>query len=400
MSSARNTRALLSLLAVSFTLTSRPTGAADAPVAPEKFRAWATQVAKSTGLRLCRGGVARFSPQQPAASFAVFRQEYDGDIYYALVVAWGSQRRAFRSQHTTPDRFDCPQAAVWENTRVIKLGPWGQGMRRLAQLAVVDDKVAVVQEEEEGTDYTHLVDWEAPVASGRDTEVGAKRNASLFLLIDPKSPGRAQLPKPRTWVTFQKTPHGGAADSSLSVRTELVAKSLRVEMEATDDVLRPLPDVKASDAAFLKADHFELWFCESGASRRCNKQETRQLGVARTAGGQLHARWLHPKGNTEKLPSVVAVAGKGAVVVTMPLSWIRNDETPDGALDGELTVAYSDADLEGKGQEAVVATSEVKWGVGYTFGQFIRHPGGTRFPTWDGEGFPADEAFLKALPRF
>ena len=391
---------MLALLAVAFTLEARPSGAADAPVATEKFRAWATQVAKGTGLRLCRGGIARFSPQQPAADFAVFRQEYDGDIYYALVVAWGSERRAFRSQHTTPDRFGCPQAPVWEKSRVIKLGPWGQGRPRLAQLAVVDDKVAAVQEEEQGADFSQLVDWETLVASGHDTEVSAKRNSSLFLLLDPKSPWRAQLPKPRTWVTFQKPPHGGPADSSLSVRTELVDKTLRVEMEATDDVARPLPDIKASDAAFLKADHFELWFCESNASRRCNKQEARQLGVARTAGGQLHARWLHPKGNTDRLPAVAAVAGKGAVAVTLSLSWIRNDQTPDGALDGELTVAYSDADIEGKGQEAVVATSEIKWGVGYTFGQFIRHPGGTRFPTWNDDTFPADEAFLKALPRF
>jgi hypothetical protein len=273
-------------------------------------------------------------------------------------------------------------------------------MRRLAQLAVVDDKVVAVQEQEEGADYTHLVDWEALVASGHDTEVGATRSASLLLLLDPKSPWRAQLPKPHTWVTFQKTPRGGPSDSSLSVRTDLVDKTLRVEMEATDDILRPLPDAKASDATFLKSDHFELWFCESGASRRCNKQEARQLGVARTASGQLHARWLHPKGNSEKLLAVSAGAGKGAVVVTMPLASIRNDQTPDGALDGELSVAYSDADLEGKGQEAVVATSEIKWGVGYTFGQFIRHPGGVRYPTWDGEGFPADQAFLQALPRW
>ena len=171
-------------------------------------------------------------------------------------------------------------------------------------------------------------------------------------------------------------------------------------MQATDDVLRPPANAKVNDAAFLKADHFELWFCAASAPETCEKKQTRQLGVARTADGQLHARWLHPKGNKEKLPAVTAAAPKGALIVTLPLAQMRHDGQPDGELKGELTVAYSDADVEGKGQEAVVATSEVKWGVGYTFGKFVRHAGGARFPTWDGATqFQEDEAFLTALPK-
>jgi hypothetical protein len=121
--------------------------------------------------------------------------------------------------------------------------------------------------------------------------------------------------------------------------------------------------------------------------------------VARTADGQVHTRWLHPKGNKEKLPAVATGASKGALVVTLPLAQMRHDGQPDGELKGELTVAYSDADVEGKGQEAVVATSDVKWGVGYTFGKFVRHAGGARFPAWDGgTQFTEEEAFLAALP--
>jgi hypothetical protein len=363
------------------------------------FQRWAAEAGKGKGTKLCRFGVARYSPQQTPAHFAVFRQELDWGHRYGLVVAWKDQRRAFRTEATPSESFECPEKPAWEQQKLIKIGPWGDGTRRSVELAVVDDQLVQTYTLEEEPDWAEAVDWEGLKAGGHFTEGNVKRNASLFLLLDPKSPWRAQLPRPQTHVTFQKTPHGGPADSSLTVRADLAGDALRVEMEATDDVLRPPANAKVSDAAFLKADHFELWFCAPGATETCEKKETRQLGVARTADGQLHGRWLQPKGNKEKLPAVAAGTAKGALVVTLPLAQVRHDGQADGELKGELTVSYSDADLEGKGQEAMVATSDVKWGVGSTFGKFVRHAGGARFPEWAGAtGLDEDAEFLKSLP--
>jgi hypothetical protein len=314
------------------------------------------------------------------------------------VVAWKNQRRAFRTEATPSDTFECPDKPDWEQQKLIKIGPWGDGTRRTVELAVVDEELVQTYTLDEEPDWSESVDWDGLRAGGHFTDGNLRRQASLFLLLDPKSPWRGQLAMPPTHVTFQKTPHGGPADSSLTVRADLAGDAPRVEMAATDDVLRPPPATGVDDAAFLKTDHFELWFCAPDAPESCEKKDTRQLGVARTADGQLHARWLHPRGHKEKLPPVAA-GPKGALIVTMPLAQLRHDGEPDGPLKGELTVAYSDADLAGKGQEAVVATSDLKWGVGYTFGKFVRHAGGARFPAWAGDsGLEEDAAFLKALP--
>jgi hypothetical protein len=46
----------------------------------------------------------------------------------------------------------------------------------------------------------------------------------------------------------------------------------------------------------------------------------------------------------------------------------------------------------------LVATSDLKWGVGYTFGKFVRQAGASWFPEWAGDkGLEEDAGFLKAL---
>jgi len=188
------------------------------------------------------------------------------------VVAWKNQRHAFRTEATPSETFECPEKPAWEQQKLIKIGPWGDGTRRSLELAVVDDKLVQTSTLEEEPDWAESVDWEGLEAGGHVTEGNLKRNASLFLLLDPKSPWRAQLPKPQTQVTFQKTPHGSPADSSLTIRADLAKDVLRVEMETTNDVLRPPPEARVNDAAFLKADHFELWFCAPGAPENCGEK--------------------------------------------------------------------------------------------------------------------------------
>jgi hypothetical protein len=392
-----------SLLVVLALQGAPPTGRAGEPAdaASEKFQRWATDAARRKGTTLCRMGVARFSPQDSPAHFALFQRQVPGDTHFALVIAWPGNRRAFRTADTLMAGFDCVGKPSWEQGKVIKLGPWGQQPRESADVAVVDGQLVLVEVTLDDPGAGEFFGWDSLVFSGRNVDDKLQWQSSILLLLDSRSAWRARLPKPKTWVTFQRTPHGGPADSELSARVDLVGPDLRIEMEATDDVARPLVDAKANDAAFLKADHFELWFCAAGASAWCDKKGARQLGIARTAGGLLHARWLHPKGNKEKLPVVAQGTAKSGLVVALPLAQIRNERGLEPELEGELSVAYSDADVDGKGQEAVIATSQVRWGVGRTFGRFVRHKGGTRFPAWETTvaGFDENEALLKDLPK-
>ncbi len=139
--------------------------------------------------------------------------------------------------------------------------------------------------------------------------------------------------------------------------------------------------------------------CAANAEELCQRKQARQLGIGRTSAGGWHARWLHPKGNKEKLPIVEPSTGSGAVTLTLPLTQIRHEGDPEGSLTGEFTAVFSDADTEGKGQEAMVATSRLRRGDGGSFGRFVRHDGGARLPTWNGSaGLRPNEKLLVELP--
>jgi hypothetical protein len=398
--------ALAMTLALGFGPASAEAAPAERPdAAGARFEKWARQRANRKGLRLCRVGVARYSDQQPPAYFAMFHWSPEtpgADDRFDLAVAWKTGRRAFR---TDPDQQAVPFCegdgpVVWEKVRTIKVGPWGIAPRETNELAVIDGELVMLNEIGEDQFHSFATDWEDLAVSGHNVEESTEYNGALFPLLEPKSPYRPQLPPPRTWVTFEKSPHGGPADSALTARVDLVGTALRIELQATDDVRRPPRDAPLADAALLRSDHFELWFCAPGAGRFCDRKGSRQLGLARTSSGAVHARWLHPAGNREKLPAVAA-AGATGVAVTLPLGQVEHTGIVDGRLEGPLTAAYSDVDREGQGQEAIVATSRLRWGQGGSFSVFKRNDGGRRFPIWNGGiAFDDDEALLRELPRF
>jgi hypothetical protein len=100
------------------------------------------------------------------------------------------------------------------------------------------------------------------------------------------------------------------------------------------------------------------------------------------------------------LPAVAA-AGATGIVITLPLGQVEHTGSADGELQGPLTAAYSDADREGQGQEAIVATSRLRWGQGGSFSLFMRNEAGRRFPVWNGGiAFDEDEALLRGLSPF
>ena len=400
-------RAVTLAVAIALTLSfglvaAQPAGPERPDAAGARFEKWARQRAKGKGLSLCRVGVARYSDQQQPAHFAMFHWSHENDERFDLVVAWKTGRRAFR---TDADQQGVPICegqgpVVWEKARTIKVGPWGIAPRETNELAVIDGDLVMLNESGEDQFHSFATDWEDLTISGHNVEENSEYGGALLLLLDPKSPYRQRLPPPRTWVTFEKTSHGGPADSALTARVDLVGTALRIELQATDDVRRPPPDGRLGDAAFLRSDHFELWFCARGTGRFCDRKGSRQLGLARTSSGAVHARWLHPTGNRENLPAVAA-AGATGIVVTLPLGQVEHTGSADGELQGPLTAAYSDADREGQGQEAIVATSRLRWGQGGSFSLFMRNEAGRRFPVWNGGiAFDEDEALLRGLSPF
>jgi hypothetical protein len=375
--------------------------AAAADPAAAKFQRWVTAVAQQKHFSVCRWGTARFAANQPAAQFATLHSSDDDQ--YGLIVAWDNQKRAYLSQKAATEGPACAgdgkpaQAAKWEESRTIAWGPWGERPKSSVNLAVVGNQVVLVQSNEGDDTMADVVDWDKLEEAHKVHADKVAQDGAILLITDPAAPLAANLPRARNWVTFESPPLKGPADAAVQARVTVTADALRIALVAEDDVDRPLLGANLPDAAFLKADHFEIWYCAAAAKPRCNRKDARQLGIARLPDGSWHVRYLLPVRNKERLPALEPL-GPRAVTVVLPLAQIRHDGSPEISLEGELTAVYSDADEHGV-QEAVVATSKLRWGDGGSFGRFVRHSDGTRFPTWEGSaGLDPNEKFFADLP--
>jgi hypothetical protein len=394
-------RRIVSVSAIGMLVGLAPGRARTQPTA-ETYKTWSGLIARQPGMQLCRRGTFQYDARQARAFFSVFKQTGDDLQRLILVVSWGSleeKTRAFRTPKEAEGPLDCPPPpGTWESGRDVRLGPWGTQPREFVRISVVDDQLVVLHENDEDASQSSGISWEELAGSSRSYEDHTETGEALLLLLDAKSPWQARLPAPQNWVIFGKGNHRGPEDAQVTARVELSGQTLLIRMSARDDVARPLASSAVSDAAFLKADHFELWFCARNKGDVCGKKEARQLGVARTADGQLHERWLHPKGNKEPLPALSAEGT--AVTVSLPLDRIQHKEGHRTKLEGKLTVVYSDSDAEGKGQESAVATSLLKWGNADSFGRYVRLEAGARFPPFDGgAGFSESETLLESLPK-
>jgi hypothetical protein len=355
---------------------------------PEAFQRWAREAARQQAGDLCRFGAFQLDERQPRAFFAVLRRQVDKDLQFTLIATWGEHQRVFVTEPVFVTSMDCPKAPRWETGKHVRLGPWGPD-KDYATIAVADGELVLLSQASEGGGVTTGVRWDEPGEGfTNDEDPADSAGKAILLILDAGSPWRGRLPPPRNWVTFGRAAHTGPADAEIDARVDLAAadRTLRVRLSAKDDVARPLAAAGAPDAAFIKADHFELWFCAGGKGQSCDKRSVRQLGVARLADGKLHARWLHPKGNKEPLPAVTGDAA--AVEVTLPLARVQHDQGLAVDVEGKLTAVYSDSDGEGKGQETIVATSQLRWGNPDSFGRFVRLPDGARFPRFsEGAGF-------------
>jgi hypothetical protein len=194
--------------------------------------------------------------------------------------------------------------------------------------------------------------------------------AGAILPVLASAKAAATLPPTLNRVTHGATHWTGERDASLRVAALAQGTdAVRLRIQVRDDVAVPATSA-LSDRALLGTDHLELWWAVPGG-------QTRQLAVARTHEGSLFARWLHPEGLTEPLPSL-AFNG-GAFLVDLPLSSLGVKQ-PEGAWETRLTVAFSDSDAPGAGQQTLVATSSLRWNAPETFGRLVSFPGHTRYP--------------------
>jgi hypothetical protein len=366
---------------------------------PARFQAWAKAAAKTGKLVLCRWGSAQYDQQAPAR-FAIFRQA--SEDRWAVVVAWAEGSRAYLSDPDPVQQTDCPGevAPAWEKVKLIEFPAVGMTPKQIYRVALVADDLVLLNSHANDHNGNDDVDWVQ--LSERHSDFGAqKEKASAILpVLDPASPWVAGLPKSENFVTFSRS-REVKPDAAVNARLSLVGSDLRIELGASDDTFLPPATAAVNDRDFLKRDHFELWFCAPGTAPTCDKKSVRQLGVARTADGKAHTRWLLPRGNKAKLPEATTTPAPGpGVIVNLPLALIAHAGDAAGTLEGKLTVAYSDADQTAEGQKTVVATSDLRWGASETFGRFVRQQDGARFPPWTGSGaFERDNDFLNSLPR-
>ncbi len=209
------------------------------------------------------------------------------------------------------------------------------------------------------------------------------RYVSTEFALLPVLAAEAPLPPTLNRIPVGRKHHSGEADASLRVSVLREGPdAVRVRLEVRDDVPRPVPD-GTSAARFLAANHLELWWrpdervsCEETLKASCS---LRQLGLALRESGGVEARWLYPK--KAKVPLPQAELRDGRVEVVIPLSLFGHAVAgPFEGLDVPFTAVFSDSD-EDSGQQTLIATSDLQWGVPASFGSLVFTEGGRRHPS-------------------
>jgi hypothetical protein len=190
------------------------------------------------------------------------------------------------------------------------------------------------------------------------------------------------LPPTVNHVTFGKKHWSGEADASLQVSVlQEGPDAVRVRLKVRDDVARPAP-VGADLARFIASDHLELWW-KMGWRRSWDTPKTpyagvRQLGIALREDGSVDARWLFPEKTSAALPKVELRQGRVEVVLPLGLLGIRKLFPPQRE---SFTAAWSDSDTPASGQQTLVATSVLQWGVPESFSLLVFNEEGRRYPS-------------------
>ncbi|NMO15913.1 hypothetical protein HPC49_24215 [Pyxidicoccus fallax] len=241
--------------------------------------------------------------------------------------------------------------------------------------------------------YGYEQDWERLRFEAWQHEIGEEQPRPGASALIPVLVRAQPLPPTVNRVTFGKEHWSGEADASLRVSAlRERPDSVRVRVEVRDDVARPVP-VGADTARFLAADHLELWWrmaddvsCDTSKKADC---AVRQLGLALREDGGVEARWLFPEKTPAALPEVELHEGRVEVVLPVGLLGLGTVVSSQRVA---FTVAFSDSDASPYGQQTLVATSPLRWGVPATFGMLVFNVDGRRYPTPDSADDVAVEA--------
>jgi hypothetical protein len=367
----------------------------------QAIAAAAANVIKKHGLKVCRAGVLRYDREQAPGYFVFLRSPSaaggDLQVRYALFAREG-KTWAVEALKDDAWRTSCPgtgdKTGKREALSSVVLGDLVDpeidfSVTFFERELVVTNEKPLVAEGHTEQDWVNLLS----TTTANSARAGNYDFQAANLLVLPSGSAAAKtLPgKTKTFVTHGST--SGPGDADLNVHATLGGDVVTLTIEVTDDKVVPLARADASDAEFLKSDHLELWLSAGLAIAPAAGQPTsakkpggnplkaRQLGIAKLASGQVHARWLSPVGSKDQLPKVTGPK-PGTFLVAFPATDLFGERSfaPDKRHESAFTAAFSDADEPGKKQKALVATSELKWGDVLTFGNVIWLEGGRRFP--------------------
>lgn len=238
------------------------------------------------------------------------------------------------------------------------------GFAAIRTLGIVDDDLVIVSELWSDRYSATELDWQLRYGRWEDGLGGQVREGALIVAqrwaYEP-----ARVP---TWCVWGE--RDGDEDADLLVNAQATDQGVDLRLRVMDDIW--IPPTGPGDHAMVRSDHIEIWL---GSDR--------QLGVELTEEPQ--ARWLLGEG---PLPSVRW--DEGVLVVSLSSALLGPGRGPPESTGAytewvqplgtvwAMTVVFSDSD--GGGQEALVATSTLRYRDPATLGQLVLFPDAARFP--------------------
>ena len=337
------------------------------------FLRWATELARAKKLSVCRAGQLQY-PGEPSGYFAMLgRDEPHGQPDAIWVFGQGQVHWSFTRIQSAITVEECPASPPWEQHESVTVSSGGIGARYMwdnFDVTFVEGEPVILTEEHHDVDGSVNSDWllatEHVVEHDQaEPEPTGKSDRGLLIAMLPGSRWIKTWKTP-TFVPFGAKNRQNAGDADLAAYVVDRGKAgIQVVVDVTDDL--PVPTaVRAPARKFIRSDHLEIWWRPYGASKN------KQLGIGLLGDGTVDVRWLLPSQGSEGTP-VVRRTGTH-LEVDLSLATLGLEESaapPNSELSVDFTVAFSDADDAGAGQQTVVATSPVLWNRQETFGRLI-----------------------------
>jgi hypothetical protein len=365
---AASVRGAAAVVVVAGGLVAGGLGAAGAGAEAEDdaFMRWAEKLAEAEHKTICGEGSLTYPASKIPGRFVWF---FDKARSHANWIVFESNGRRWLYRHEGRadwggNELQCgqPGGGVVHEDLELRFSEQSNISDTTETITFVDGDLVEVDESQNGYHDADRTSW----IEGTHTESDphplddSPEDVSQHMLFALPEGSRwwAKVPPAPVDVTFGAKRWSGKADADFAARVVLVPQGLKVELAATDD-RAVLPPADADARAMVRADHFELWFCQDQERSNECRDKPAQLGVARTAGGGALARWLRPHPRGAPVPAVSVE--KDRLVVILPLALVGAEPRgPGSSALVPFTVAYSDSDDPAAGQQTMVATAPVK----------------------------------------